>query len=234
MAPRIPSPALRARMRQNFPFHSSSSLLQHHSAEGRIMVRFRAMTALTFLTLAATLSSAGEEKDFVVSGKLSKDDPKDQQRGGPSQVHKLKLKAGKAYTIDMVGQGIDSYLRLLDPKGNQLDEDDDSGGNLNAKILFNCTKDGEYAIVCTTFGANEAGAYTLTVKMTGDITKSASSHAQMLNNPAPDFQGDLAVNGKPLKLSSLKGKTVLVAFLDIRNGSSTALLPKLAEWRKAN
>lgn len=53
------------------------------------------------------------------------------------------MKAGKVYTIDMVSKDFDSYLRLFDPKGNQLEEDDDSGGDLNSRIVFNCTQDGE-------------------------------------------------------------------------------------------
>src|ERR1700677_4846728 len=92
-----------------------------------------------------------KEKDFEFSGKFTDNDPKDAQRMGPAQTHLIKMKAGNTYTIDMVSTELDSYLRLLDMKGMQLDEDDDSGGNLNSRIIFNCSKDGEYKIVCTTF-----------------------------------------------------------------------------------
>ena len=110
------------------------------------MTRSFAIAMLAFAVLVAGWTYAGVEKgkDFVFKGKLSKDDPKDAMRGGPAQVHQIFLKAGSVYTIDMVSKEMDSYLRLLDPKGKQLDEDDDSGGDLNSRIVFNCNADGEY------------------------------------------------------------------------------------------
>ena len=38
------------------------------------------------------------------------------------------------------------------------------------------------------------------------------SDDRLHGSPAPDFQGDFAFNGSPIKLSSLKGKVVLVDF----------------------
>jgi cytochrome oxidase Cu insertion factor (SCO1/SenC/PrrC family) len=144
------------------------------------------------------------------------------------------MKAGKVYTIDMVSKDFDSYLRLFDPKGNQLEEDDDSGGDLNSRIVFNCTQDGEYKIACTSFGANAMGAYTLTVKTTVvGAAQPTTSHARMIGKEAPDFAGDFAVNGKALTLADLQGKVTLLHFFDVRSGSSIALLPRLNEWDKA-
>src|SRR5206468_1983293 len=119
-------------------------------------------------------------------------------------------------------------------KGKQLDEDDDSGGDLNSRIVFNCTVDGNYQIVTTTFGADQGGNYVLTVKTTGGVQKPASAHTQMVGKPAPDFTADFAVNGKAGKLSDIKGKLVLLYFFDVRSSYCAALLPKLAEWNKAH
>lgn len=199
------------------------------------MARFLAFAVVAFVVLASGLIHAGG-KDFVfqTNGKFTKDDPKDPQRGGPMQVHTVKMVSGRVYTIDMVSKDFDSYLRLQDPKGNQLDEDDDSGGNLNSRIIFNCTKDGEYKIVTTTFGADATGAYALTVKMTGTVQAPANAHVQMIGNPAPDFKADFSLNGKATNLGDLKGKIVLLYFFDMRSSTSTALLPKLKEWNKAH
>ena len=195
------------------------------------MVRFWVMAALALMAMTAGLTQAGD-KDFKVQGMLTKDDPKDQQRGGPSQTHVVPLKAGKVYTIDMVSTEVDSYLRLLDPKGTQIAEDDDSGGNQNSRIIFNCTMDGEYKLVCTTFDANMRGSYTLTVKAGGNFQKPATAHAKMIGKDAPDFEGDFAVNGKPVKLSDLQGKVVLLDFWEVRSERSAAFLPRLSEWGK--
>jgi AhpC/TSA family len=201
------------------------------------MNRSIAIALLTFAALVVGWTHAGVEKgkDFVVKGRLTKDDPKDAMRGGPAQVHKIKLKAGSAYTIDMVSKEMDSYLRLMDPKGKQLDEDDDSGGDLNSRIVFNCTADGEYQIITTTFGADvNGGNYVLTVKTSGAVQKPTSAHVNMVGKPAPDFKADFALNGKAGQLADLKGKKVLLYFFDVRSSASAALLPKLAEWTKAH
>jgi hypothetical protein len=176
----------------------------------------------------------GKEKDFEFRGKFNDTDPKDAERMGPSQTHTIKMKAGKAYTIDMVSSELDSYLRLIDSKGNQLDEDDDSGGNLNSRIIFNCNKDGEYKVVCTTFAANMTGNYVLTVKTTVNNFKPSTSHSVMIGKDAPDFKADFALNGDPGKLSDMKGKVVLLAFFEVRSTPSATLLPILAGWNKAH
>jgi hypothetical protein len=197
------------------------------------MLRYWAI-ALMVLVAATTgfAPAGGKGGDFKVTGKFTKDDPKDQQRGGPSQTHVVKMKAGQVYTIDMVSNELDSYLRLLDNKGTQLDEDDDSGGNLNARIIFKCSKDGDYKVVCTTFSAEMTGSYTLTIKSAVNTEKNTTSHESLIGKPAPDFRGDFAINGQPVTLSDLRGKVVLLDFWEVRSRAAVASLPVLSEWHK--
>src|SRR5262245_41195248 len=110
------------------------------------MLRYTAIALLALVPVVARVSAGGAkgDQDIKIEGKLSTDDPKDKKRGTPCKVHMVQMKAGNTYTIDMVSTEIDSYLRLEDKDGKQLDEDDDSGGNLNARMVFNCTRDGEY------------------------------------------------------------------------------------------
>ena len=89
-------------------------------------------------------------------------DTPDGARRHPSKMHAVKLDKETTYQIDLVGYGIDTYLRLLDEHGKVLAEDDDSGGNLNARIRHTTTKAGLYFIVATTFAGGE-GAYTLSI-----------------------------------------------------------------------
>src|ERR1019366_2526017 len=197
------------------------------------MARFT-FVALALLAITVGFTQAGGEKDFRVAAQFTKDDPKEPQRGAPSQAHVGPLKAGKTYTIDMVSTDVDSFLRLLDEKGKQLEEDDDSGGNLNARIVFACTKDGSFKVVCTTFGAPDTlGSYTLTVKSSAAVQPPGTAHARMIGAAAPDLRGDFAVNGSAVKLSELKGKVVLLDFCDVRSSQSAALLSHLSRWHKA-
>jgi serine protease Do len=46
----------------------------------------------------------------------------------------------------------DAYGQLLDAAGNRLAEDDDGGGNLNARITFTLPATGQFQIVVNNFG----------------------------------------------------------------------------------
>jgi serine protease Do len=58
---------------------------------------------------------------------------------------------------------MDSFLRLEDAKLRQLAQDDDSGGNRNARIMFPCQRAGTYRIICTSFNEGATGNFTVQV-----------------------------------------------------------------------
>jgi hypothetical protein len=114
---------------------------------------------------------------FRVEDKLTAAEPKDKLQPGYHKVFKVPMKAGKTYLINMVAKNdaandagaqgqsanFDPYLRLEDALGYSLAEDDDSGGGLNAQILFQPAVDGEYQVIATTFSAEQLGSFVLTV-----------------------------------------------------------------------
>jgi peroxiredoxin len=199
------------------------------------MVRYWAVALLALLPTAAPAQTAAgkRDKETRIEGMLSQADAKDTKRGTPCKVHLVKMRRGVTYTIDMKSRQFDSYLRLEDKNGRQLDEDDDGGGNLDARIIFNCPKDGEYRVICTCFQA-ASGKYTLLVKTTTQEQRTASGHGALIGKAAPDFRADFAVNGKPGKLSDLKGKVVLLEFWEVRSGPCTATFPRMSQWHKAH
>jgi hypothetical protein len=114
-------------------------------------------TDFTYTTTIAELKIA-----LSVTEKLTKKDPVYKGRG-PHRTHELKLEADKTYQIDLRSDDFDSYLLLEDSAGKVLEADDDGGGFPHARIVFTPTKAGAYRVIATTYKADAAGSYTLTV-----------------------------------------------------------------------
>lgn len=81
-----------------------------------------------------------------------------------SKVFLVKLAKGKTYQIDMMSQNFDCYLRLEDSGKKQLAEDDDSGDDTDAQIIFTAPEDGVYRVITTSFDEDEMGAFKLRIQ----------------------------------------------------------------------
>ena len=72
--------------------------------------------------------------------------------------------AGEAITLDVMSTDFDAYAVIQDGSGNVVARDDDSGGNLNARIIFTLPATGTYRLIANTLRVGAAGAYTLSVR----------------------------------------------------------------------
>jgi hypothetical protein len=81
------------------------------------------------------------------------------------KAYKVQMKANQTYVIDMVrsDNSVDPYLYLEGPDGKIVMRDDDSGGDLNARIIYRPQQDGEFRIIATNL-RDTTGEFTLTVK----------------------------------------------------------------------
>jgi hypothetical protein len=129
-------------------------------ATGKYSLTLRPLGASAALPPGVHTVGAG---GLTIEGVLDQNDPVDQVRQQLCKTFKVKLEAGKSYTIDMISQQVDSFLRLEDAGGKQLAQDDDSGGNLNARIVFRAAQEGIYSVITTTF-AGGVGSFTLKVR----------------------------------------------------------------------
>jgi S1-C subfamily serine protease len=109
--------------------------------------------------------SAGGTVVMKKEGRIKADDPRDKFLVN-SNHHALtfKMSPGFAYTLDLESKDFDAYLRLEDATGKTLAFDDDSLGNLNARIVFRPTQEEEYRIVIAAFQGGQTGNYALTIR----------------------------------------------------------------------
>lgn len=85
-------------------------------------------------------------------------------------VYTFDGKAGDVVTIELTSPDFDAYLSLQDSSGDEIASDDDSAGNLNARIAsFALPADGTYTIVAGSYGGGISGAYTISLS-SGDAT----------------------------------------------------------------
>lgn len=93
------------------------------------------------------------------------------------QKFELRIAAQTAVQIDMTSSAVDAYLLLQDATtGAILDQDDDDGGQSNARIA-RLLQPGRYLIYANTFNANATGAYQLTVQQTSSACFTPSAIA---------------------------------------------------------
>lgn len=107
------------------------------------------------------LAAPAAGKPATTNNQLQQNDKADPIRRHPSKVFSVELKKGKTYVIDMTA-GFDTYLRFEGPNGQQIAQDDDGGEGLNSRIVFNCTDDGAYRIIATSFSGG-TGEFNLSV-----------------------------------------------------------------------
>ncbi len=86
----------------------------------------------------------------------------------PTMSYTFTGAAGQRVTITLESTAFDAFLILHDPSGTELIGDDDSAGNLNARISdFALPGDGLYTVLVTSFGGTALGDFTLTLETAG-------------------------------------------------------------------
>jgi hypothetical protein len=114
------------------------------------------------LTATAVETLTLQNGKATVPGKLAADSPRFANKS--SCVYAVEFEAGKTYQIDLVSQDFDAYLYLLGG-GKVVAHDDDSGGGLNARIIYDAKVSGVYHVQACSLGAPGNGNYNLTVSV---------------------------------------------------------------------
>ena len=95
-------------------------------------------------------------------GRLTPDSARSDS-GAPMDLYRFSGRAGQRVAITMEADGFDTFLELFDANHNSLASDDDSAGDLNARLTYTLSEDGEYLIEARAFSSGE-GPYTLKIE----------------------------------------------------------------------
>ena len=97
-------------------------------------------------------------------------------------IYSFEGRAGQRITIEMSSQDIDPYLILLNSDGSELAQDDDGGGEKNAKIVVTLPEDGTYTFLANSYEAGESGDYRLKLSTSlSRLTPRLRSNRLLLN-----------------------------------------------------
>jgi hypothetical protein len=139
------------------------------------------------------VKSAGGKLVLEEKGHITGTEPLDKRRPDLAKqnkgacyhkVYTLKLTVGSTYTIDLESGDFDSYLRLEDPNGKQVAEDDDGAGKMNSRIVYTPEQDGVYRIVVTTCDPDQTGTYRLAIHQNDSKKQRASQDTDGLKGTA--------------------------------------------------
>jgi tetratricopeptide (TPR) repeat protein/tRNA A-37 threonylcarbamoyl transferase component Bud32 len=98
-------------------------------------------------------------------GELTRQDPFDTRCAqARCKSYQVRMDAGKTYQLDLLSVDFDAFLRVENATGRERAFDDDSGGDLNARLVFTPAESGEYRVIVTTFLANQTGSYVLGIQ----------------------------------------------------------------------
>ncbi|MGH7720086.1 MAG: PPC domain-containing protein [Gemmatimonadaceae bacterium] len=110
------------------------------------------------IRMGQTVSSSLDESDAVMD-----DD-------SHYELWTYTARRGDALRITMKSSAFDAFLaigRMTNGEFQQLESDDDGGGDTDARLEFTIPSDGEYVIRANSLSDNETGAYTLALEQGG-------------------------------------------------------------------
>jgi hypothetical protein len=101
----------------------------------------------------------------TITGNLTSDDPELQSDSTYFERWILPVRANQAFTVDLISDDFDSYLLLTRGRGDKLVDNDDGGGQCNARIVYTATDDHPLRIFVNTASRprRQTGRFTLKV-----------------------------------------------------------------------
>ena len=127
-----------------------------------------------------------------VSGQLTSDSDVLAVDGSYYDAYSFEGRGGEQVTIEMNSSNMDAYLILLSPQGRNLMQDDDGGGDTDARLTFTLPEDGTYTVLANSYGPRETGTYDLRLA-SGATTPGATRPSPNPSTASPVYDSQTTV-----------------------------------------
>ena len=111
------------------------------------------------------------------SGRLEAGD--DQLTSGEfKDEYTVQGRAGEQLVLDLRSSDFDTYVILIQPDGEQVENDDHEGDRTRSMVTTTLPADGSYRVLVTSYESGETGAYDLTIRGgggAGDVSFASAS-----------------------------------------------------------
>jgi hypothetical protein len=112
--------------------------------------------------LAMAACSGPEPTDQTHNGELTDDDPEVPDDHSRYDVYEFEAERGWAISLEMRSQHFATYLWLIGPNGNSLQQVTANDGN-TSRLSFTAPESGDYVVRANSHDGSGRGAYTLRI-----------------------------------------------------------------------
>ncbi|NEQ43135.1 MAG: tetratricopeptide repeat protein [Leptolyngbya sp. SIOISBB] len=140
------------------------------------------------------------------------------------EEYPITIEAGDVIAIIMTSEDFDTVLSLIGPDGEEVAFNDDYGGTLNSRIVYEAEASGDYIIQSMAFDGQQGGDFDLEVRL-ATAYEMAFNQAQ-LSLEAQDLEGAIAAYSEAIELDA-SNPEVFLGRADAYFGQA------LSEWEAA-
>ncbi|MEB3882161.1 DVUA0089 family protein [Lyngbya sp. CCY1209] len=105
-------------------------------------------------------------------------------------LYMFEGEAGQRVILEMTSREFDPYLILMDAEGAELAQDDDSGGDKNARIEVTLPESGIYTFLANSYEAGQSGTYQLRLRSADDDPRATEPRRLILQEEGVLESGD--------------------------------------------
>lgn len=140
------------------------------------------------LGMAVMVLLLGVKVAYGQGGTIAVGDTLEGMLNNSTAEYTFTARGGESVTFTLRSDDFDPFLELRDGDGVTLLTDDDSGGDLNAALMYTFSAAGTYRVVVTSYSGPATGAYTLSAAAFEIVTLSYGVPAKVkVNNDVHNF-----------------------------------------------